>query len=439
METARALTERLPPHSLDGEESVLGALLIDGSAIDCVRYHLKPDHFYYANNQLMYSACLALAERRQSIDQITVAEELNRMGQLETCGGTANLSRLISLCPTALDIESYSQVVHRLFVSRELIKLGGHIADIGYQAGPDPNQAIQEAMTAAEKLQREHTELTSIVSSYQVSQEILNLIGRYNEDKHALSWGFKALDELTTGLYRGELVIVGGLRSHGKTQFLLDSAENMAAANPETQLLFVTAEMSMPMIEERKIAREVGISVKDLRLKGLQESLDGNLVALAGRVSEQNINYLAEDQTSTSVHQWAERLKRSKGLDIVFIDYLGRLLDAFPEKGHNTNEAVSRVSKNLKSMAKALDVPVVAACQLHRIMDTRTGVERAPKLADLRDSGSIEQDADVVLLLHRTPEKPNILQVGLAKHRQIGASEHPVILTWSKERHRYEG
>ncbi len=430
---------KLPPHSLDSEEAVIGSLLIDGPAIEQVRYFLKGEHFYYAQNQYLYNACLALAERHQAIDQVTVAEELNRQGKLEQCGGVANLSRLISICPTSQDIENYGRIVRRLSVMRELIRAGERIAEIGYQSGPDGNHAIEQAAKVITDCQREHIEVADVIPPKQVGQEILDLVGRYNNGHIAMTYGFGILDKATTGLYGGELAIFGARTGVGKTQVMLDCSENIAVARPDTVQLFVSAEMSMHMIEERKVARALHIPVRDLRTHGYTENLDGKLAAYAGKVSEGHIHYLPRGISSVDISQAARRMKTTTGINIIWVDYLQRLSDSHATHRNETrDQAIGRVCCNLKQLAEDLQIPILVASQLSRNIEHRTGEDKFPRLSDLRDSGNIEQDADTVLLMHRLmATKPDTLYIAVLKHRQVGITEHPLELKWDYKTQRY--
>jgi len=432
-------TKKVQPHSLDSEEGVIGSLLIDGAAITAIKETLKVDHFFYAVNQLMYAACLAIAERHDAIDQITVAQELTRKGNLETCGGAANLSRLISICPTALDIENYANIVHRLFVSRELIRTGERIADIGYQALPESNQALDTAVDIVNGCRKANAQLERLITPYQVGNVIMgeDINGdppRADSYNH-LSWGFRDLDEATVGMYPNELIIFGARPSVGKTQLLGDVAQGIAERERERVILFVSAEMSLAQIVERIKSRALGISVKALRRDILTDEQLSEIMKLAGVISEGNTYYMPEGTSSGDIYAQAQRLKQTKGLDIVFVDYLQLLSDAYGGPGENMTVKVGKCSKTMKAIAKDFNVPVLCASQLSRESEKRE--DKLPRLSDLRYSGDIEQDADIVLLLHRTTENPEILRLYMDKHRQYGALDSYIELVWNSKRYRY--
>jgi replicative DNA helicase len=423
------------PHDLGAEEALIGSLIIDGSAIDKVRYSLKPEHFYYAPNQLQYKACLALAERRVALDQITIAQELARQGNLEKCGGAANLSRLISICPTALDIEHYAEIVQRLATMREVIGVGERIRDIGYSDAEDANQAIEDAVTTMRECQRKHTRVDKLITPEQLANGLIDMVGEYNEGRPGLTWGFNCLDAMTTGMQPGELGIVAARPSVGKSQVLGDCAENIVERYPDKIILVASVEMSVRMVLERKASRVLGIPVRVLRIKGWQDTQDGQLMKYAGKVSKQGIYYLPPGSTSVEIAASARQLKANLGLDVIFVDYLQRLPDSYPQhKNETRDQSVGRACSNLKQLAVDLNVPVIVASQLNRAVEHRE--DKAPGLSDLRDSGNIEQDADAVLLLHRNvANREARLQVIQAKGRQVGTGVAE--LWWDDNTQRY--
>jgi len=427
------MTDRLPPHDQDAEEAVIGSLLIDGSAIRLVAESLKPSDFYHEQNRWIYQACLSIHERREAINQITVAQELSRQGKLKDCGGAAHLSYLISICPTSLDIEHYAAIVRRLSSCRQMIALGGTLASLGYEAAPDTNEMIDKGFGLFDQYRKENTSFEELITPYQAAGEVIGLISKYNEPGHAMSWGFRDLDDITTGIYP-EFVIVGARPSVGKTQIMKDIAENVATQGKT--VLFASAEMSISALMERKIARELGISVKEIRRHGIPEEHMDRVVELSGQVSESQIYYLPRGVSSRDIYNQAKRMKETIGLDILFVDYLQFLNDCWATGRENQNVRVGEVCKRLKSIVNDLEIPVIVASQLSRSLEHRAEDSRKPNLADLRDSGNIEQDADVVFLLWRDPDDDRILEVKMAKNRQLG--DAPAIkLIWLPDRHRY--
>lgn len=419
----------LPPHDINAEEAVIGSLLIDGEAISKIVTLVHKSDFYHEPDSEIYQVCSALYERRESINQITVAQELSRLGKLELCGGVAYLSHMISTVPTSLDIEHYAQVVKRLGVSRRAIVLAERIAAVGYDAEPDINEGINKIVDMVNQFRQENVAFEALVTPTDAANVLMDLMDEYNSPQRSFSWGFKDLDDLTSGIYP-ELIVIGARPGVGKTQLMLDIAENLWGK----QVLFCTVEMSIKALLERKIARELRVDIKRLRRDGLDEKGMAQIVDLSGRVSEQQIFYLSKGSSSQDVYSEAKKLKESIGLDIVFVDYLQILSDCWRTDRENQNVRVGKACKVLKSLVNDLQVPVVVASQLSRHLEYRA--EKRPTLADLRDSGSIEQDADVVFLLHREQDKDDVLEVKMAKNRQLGPAR-AVMLQWVADRHSY--
>ncbi len=423
------MAEILTPHNNDAEEGVLGSLLIDGDTIRLIT--LDAGDFYYEQNQIIYSACLELVGRGTSINQITLGQELARVKKLESIGGVAQLSYLISICPTSLDIEHYAEIVKRLSACRQMVSLGERISAIGNETPPVVNDMIDRGVGLFDKFRRNNTSFSELVTPREAGQELVDLIGKYNEPGHAMKWGFSDLDSITTGIYP-ELTIIGARPSVGKTQIMKDVAENVAAQGKT--VLFASAEMSISALMERKVAREIGISVRAIRWQGIPEEQMEKVVELSGQVSESSIYYLPHGVSSRDIYNQAKRMKETIGLDILFVDYLQFLTDCWSGK-ENQNVRVGEACKRLKSIVNDLEIPVIVASQLSRSVEMRSEDSR-PRLSDLRDSGNIEQDADVVLLLWRDIEDDRVLEIKMAKNRQLGGA--PAIkIIWLPEKQRY--
>jgi replicative DNA helicase len=377
---------------------------------------------------------LELNRRGEKVNQITVAQELDRSGKLESCGGVSHLSKLISSTPTSLDIESYARIVKNLAANRELIETARRIATTAYEASPNVNETISKAVKEIQDYTRKYMSFDKLISPKDAGNIILDMISEYNQPGHALSWGFKDLDEITSGIYPAEFIVIGGRPSTGKTQLMLDMTEQIA--NQGKVVLFVSAEMSAWAIMERKVAKELGVPVKVLRRGGFSD--DGKVAELAGKVSERTVYYLPEGTGTQDIYNWAQKLKETVGLDIIFVDYLQFLKDCDSER-ENQNIRVGRACRSLKNIAREYNVPVVAASQLSRAMEYRPDENKHPTLADLRDSGNIEQDADIVFLLYRdetTFESGKKLEIKMAKNRQLGQAK-AIELVWNEERHGY--
>ncbi|KKN34679.1 hypothetical protein LCGC14_0791060, partial [marine sediment metagenome] len=389
--------EKIPPHDIDCEEAVNGSLLIDGEAFNKIATLIQPSDFYTEVGQFIYRACGTLQGRREAINQITVAQELDREGKLGMCGGAAYLSHLISIVPTSLDIEHYAQIVKRLSVSRRAISLGGQIAMVGYEARPDVNDGINTIVEMVNDFRKINVAFDDIVTPADAGNILIDLINEYNDPQHTFSWGFRDLDDITSGIYP-ELIIIGARPGVGKTQLMLDVADKLY----DRHILFCSAEMSTKALLERKLAKELGTDIRQLRRQGLDDGNMDRVVELSGRVSEQQIYYLPNGCSSQDIYHEAKKMKDTVGLDIVFVDYLQLLSDCWRTSKENQNIRVGRACKVLNSIKNDLQVPVVVASQLNRSLELRA--EKRPNMADLRDSGEIEQDADVILLLYRDME-----------------------------------
>jgi len=429
---------RLPPNDNDAEEAVLGSLLIDGETIKQVENTIKPEDFYFEQNRDIFDACMALRSRREAIDQVTLSQELSRVGKLETCGGVSHLNYLVSVCPTSLDIEYYADIVRRLSVSRQLIQTGDRIAGIGYEAQPDVNESINRVAELVTRVRKETTVFDELVSPKDAANVIFDMIGEYEHPPQGMGWGFRDIDDITSGVFP-ELVIIGARPSVGKTQIMLDITENLIWQGKK--ILFCSAEMMIKSLMERKIARELRIDIRRLRKCGLKTDIIDKLTELAGVVSEQQVYYLPQGISSQDIYNEALKMQSTIGLDIVFVDYLQILRDCWQLGRESKTTLVGRASKILKSLVNELGVPVVCASQLNRDLERRPEDQRKPTLADLRESGDIEQDSDVVFLLWRDLDNfeesaRNVLEVKMAKNRQLG--DYPAVkLIWRPEEHKY--
>jgi len=427
------MTDKEIPRNLEAEESVIGSLLIDGKAIRLIAETLKPSDFYYSKYQDVYEACVRLAERHDSVNQITIAQELARQGKLEGCGGASHLSHLISICPTSLDIEHYAEVVKRLSSCRQMIVLGDKMAALGYEENPDTNDMIERGVRLYDKFRKANTTFDELINPAQAGNIMLDLINKYNQPDHSISWGFRDLDNLTAGIFSEELIIIGARTRVGKTQLMLDVATN-ALINGR-KVLFASAEMSVAHILERRVARELGVSIKSMRMRGVDSDQMDKIVKLAGEISEQNLYFVPHGVSSLEIYHEAEKMQENMGLDLIFIDYLQKLKDCYGDK-ENENIRIGKVCQRVHDICLELGVPVICAAQFNRNLDWRGEDNKAPVISDLRGSGSIENDADVILLAWRDGPADPILNIKMAKSRQVEPGDD-IKLTWIKDQHRY--
>lgn len=392
--------EKLPPHDLDAEEAVIGSLLIDGTTIYKIADFLQAPDFYYEQNQWLYGACLSLYQRDEAINQITLAQELTRQGKMEACGGTAHLSHLISVCPTSLDIEHYAQIVYRLSIMRRLIGAGEQITAIGYEASPDVEATLGRAEGVLFKLRRGQgaRDLVHIREVLDKYFEVTTEEGHPEKPLPYVPSGFAGLDEFLGGFQRSDLVIIAGRPSMGKTSLALNIARNAAVEKKACVALF-SLEMARDSLVLRLLSSESGVNSRQVRFGLHTEDEERRVMEATGILSESSI-YIDDTPMlrMAEMRSKALRLNFDRGIDLIIVDYL-QLMQGEGVRGENRVQEISYISRALKGLSRELNVPVLAVSQLSRAVEWRAS--HVPQLSDLRESGSIEQDADVVLFIYR--------------------------------------
>jgi replicative DNA helicase len=383
-----------------------------------------------------------LYQRGEAINQITVAQEIDRQGNLEACGGVAYLSHLVSIVPTSLDIQEYAQIVSRLSTSRRLIAAGQQIAGIGFQADPDPEASISKAEDVLFRLR-----LTQGPRDF---QHVRQLLDKYFEPRPAteeggpsaitkIMTGYAGLDELTTGLQQSDLIIIAGRPSMGKTTLAMNIARNSAIEQGACVAVF-SLEMSSEALVLRLLSSEASVPLPQIRLGQHTEMEERKIMDAIGILSETQI--FIDDSPHLRISEArskARRLMYERGVNMIVIDHLG--LMSADTRMENRVQEISYITRSLKALARDLKIPVVAVSQLSRASEVRT--THRPQLSDLRDSGSIEQDADLVLFIYREdyyypteddwqrvfPDKEypaGIANVIVAKHRNGPIGEIPL-------------
>jgi len=417
--------DRLPPQSLEAEQSVLGAILIDRDTVVEVAEFLKPEDFYRQANGTIYRAIVDLFERREPIDIVTVSEALERGNDLEAVGGRAYLSSLSDQTPTAVHAVQYARIVERKAVLRNLIGAAGKIAGIGYE---DPAE-IQEAIDRAEgelfqvSNRRITTGFSQLKELLHEAYDRLDYLHAHRGEISGVRTGFNDLDALTTGLQKSDLILVAARPSVGKTSFALNIAEHAAVREKKNVGIF-SLEMSKDQLVLRLLSSVANIDSQRLRT-GFLEELDFARIAPAMNALSEASIYI-DDTASISTMELrtkARRLQAEAGLDLVIVDYLQLMQSSIQSRDANRVQEVSEISRGLKALAKELSVPVVALSQLSRQPEMRESKE--PRLSDLRESGELEQSADLVLMLWREKERGaddqetdgEVINLKLAKHR----------------------
>ena len=428
--------EKLPPHDIDAEEAVIGSLLIDSKAIHKIATFLEGDNFYGERNQLIYGACLSLYQRNEAINQITVAQELDRQGELEACDGAAYLSHLVSIVPTPLHIEHYAQIVYRLAISRRLIESAQRIEAIGYEANPDIDTSLNKAEDVLFRLRhgqspRDFIHIRQVLDKYfeETTPSLAPGAEGHEESLPYTLSGFTGLDEILGGFQHSDLIIVGGRPSMGKTSLALNIARNTAVEQGACVALF-SLEMARDSLVWRLLSSESGVNLSRIRLGLHTEEEEKRIMGAQGILSEAPIYIDDSPQLRiVEMRSKARRLHYERGVNLIIVDYL-QLMQG-DGRIENRVQEISYISRSLKAIARELDVPVMAVSQLSRAPEIRAS--HIPQLSDLRESGSIEQDADVVIFVNRdelhyqtreawesahpTEQYPPPADIMVAKHR----------------------
>ena len=412
--------ERLPPHNTDAEQGLLGSLLIDRDAIIRVAAFLKPEDFYHHANGTIYRAVFDLYNRREPTDFITLSDELGRREQLDAVGGLAYLSSLLNAVPTAVHVEYYGRIVERTATLRRLIDAGAKIVGIGYQEGIETEDALDSAEKAIFDVSQKR-QTKDFVSIAEVLDRFFDQIDLLQQNRGAIvgvATGFSDMDALTGGLQKSDLIILAARPSMGKTSMALGIAHGAAVSHGHSVGIF-SLEMSADQLVQRLLSMETGVDSHRLRLGQIDDGEWDRISRAFGRLAEAKI-YI-DDQAGASVmdvRSKARRLQAEHGLDLVVVDYL-QLMSG--RRTENRVQEISEISRGLKGLARELNVPVVALSQLSRAVESRA--DHRPMLSDLRESGSIEQDADIVMFIYREDkydedsEKKGIAEIIVAKHR----------------------
>jgi replicative DNA helicase len=398
---------KLPPHSVEAEQSVLGGLLLENEAIDRIADLLGPADFYRHDHRLIFEHIARLIERNKPADIVTVAESLEKSAELSGVGGIAYLGALAQNTPTAANIRRYAEIVHERAVMRKLVEVGSGIAESAYNPqGRDAQQLLDEAEAkifqiaeGGRKTSQGFLDMKTILPK--VADRIDYLYQRENQGGvTGVPTGFSDLDERTSGFQPGDLIIVAGRPSMGKTAFSLNIAENVAL---ETKL--PVAVFSMEMAATQLAARMIGsvgrLDQHRMRNGNLEDEDWVRLTTALGKLNDAPV-FIDEGAglSSFEVRARARRLHRQTGkLGLIVVDYLQLMTGAAGRQSENRATEISEISRSLKALAKELDVPVVALSQLNRGLEQRT--DKRPVMSDLRESGAIEQDADLILFIYR--------------------------------------
>jgi replicative DNA helicase len=436
--------DRLPPQNLDSEQAVLGSILIDRDAIIEVADFLHSEDFYRQAHGRIFAAMLQLFEKREPIDVVTVAETLERDGDLESVGGASYLSTLGNDTPTAVHVAQYGRIVERKAVLRRLIQAAGKIAAIGYEDGADIQESIDrsEAELFSVSQHRSNDGFSPLRTLLHDAYDRLDYLHAHRGEIVGVASGFADLDQLTTGFQPSDLVILAARPSVGKTSLALNVAEHAAVREGKTVGVF-SLEMSKEQLVLRLLSSVASIDSQRLR-SGFLEELDFARIAPALQALSDAPIYIDDTPniSTMELRTKARRLQAEHGLDLLIVDYLQLMQATTQSRDSNRVQEVSEISRGLKGLARELKVPVIALSQLSRQPEMRES--REPRLSDLRESGAIEQDADLVLFLWREKEKAGdegeidgeVINLRLAKHRNGPTGE--VKLWFKKSQTRFQ-
>ena len=412
---------RIPPHSVESEQSILGSIILDKEAIITVAETIQPMDFYKEAHKIIYESMLKLNSNNEPIDLITLIEELRKEGHLDSIGGISYLTSLSTIVPTTSNVKYYANIVKEKSVMRQLIKASNEIINLGYDASTD----VQEILDKAEKNIFDISQEKSgddIQPINVVLQDTFEMIEKLCTDKSevtGITTGFADLNKKINGLQRTDLILLAARPAMGKTAFSLNLVQN-AALKGDASVAVFSLEMSKEQLVQRMLSAQSNVELSKIKTGNLGESDWPRIIDGMAVLSEANI--FIDDTPGikiSEIRSKCRRLKIEKGLDLILIDYL-QLLEG-EGKNENRQQEIAKISRSLKILAKELDCPVVALSQLSRSPELRK--DHRPILSDLRESGSIEQDADIVMFLYRDEyyhddsEKKNIGEVIIAKNR----------------------
>ncbi|MTT31077.1 replicative DNA helicase [Terrilactibacillus sp. BCM23-1] len=433
--------DRTPPHNIEAEQAVLGAIFLEPSSVTVASEALLPEDFYRTSHQLIFSVMLTLSERGEPVDVITLTNELRNEKRLEEVGGISYLAELANSAPTAANIEYYTGIVEEKALLRRLIRTATSIVSDGYTREDNVSSILDDAeKNILEVAQRKRTsEFQSIKDVLMATYDNIEALQNRKGDITGVPTGFIELDRMTAGFQKNDLIIVAARPSVGKTAFALNIAQNVATRTDETVAIF-SLEMGAQQLVMRMLCAEGNINAQKLRTGALDEEDWQKLTMAMGSLSHAGI-YI-DDTPGVRVNDIrakCRRLKQEKGLGMIVIDYLQLILgNGGSNRSENRQQEVSEISRTLKAIARELEVPVIALSQLSRGVESRQ--DKRPMMSDIRESGSIEQDADIVAFLYRDDyydkesEKQNIIEIIIAKQRNgpVGTVELAFIKEYNK-------
>ncbi|WP_085522453.1 replicative DNA helicase [Tuberibacillus sp. Marseille-P3662] len=432
--------DRTPPQNIEAEQAVLGAIFLEPSAMITASEHLAAEDFYRTSHQRIYAVMLDLSERDEPVDVITVTSELQNQNNLTEVGGLDYISELADSSPTAANIEYYSKIVEEKSLLRRLIRTATSIVSDGYTRNDDVEMVLDDAeRTILDVSQRKRTsEFQSIKDVLVETYDNIEMLQNRQGEITGIPTGFVELDHMTAGFQKSDLIIVAARPSVGKTAFALNIAQNVATKNDENVAIF-SLEMGAQQLVMRMLCAEGNIDAQRLRTGKLEEDDWQKLAMAMGSLS--NAGIYIDDTPGIRVNDIrakCRRLQQEKGVGMILIDYMQLIRGNSSGQSENRQQEVSEISRTLKAIAREFNVPVIALSQLSRGVESRQ--DKRPMMSDLRESGSIEQDADIVSFLYRDDyydqesEKQNIIEIIIGKQRNgpVGNVELAFVKEYNK-------
>jgi replicative DNA helicase len=394
------LTSRIPPHNLEAERAVLGSILLERESLPRALEFLRPADFYKEGHRKIFEAMIALFDRSEPVDHLTLSDELKRRGEMEEVGGVAALAAMIEEASTAAHLAAYASIVRKRALLRELIRVATEVIGLSYEAAEDVDRLLDDAERRIFALSERRIQGAPVAARLILKDTFEHIEKLYERKEHVtgLATGFPKLDEMTSGFQPSDFIIIAGRPSMGKTAFAMNIAK-YAAVEHRKRVLVLSLEMSAIQLMQRLLCAEARVDSHRVRTGYLEPRDWTRLTHAAGRLSDAPIFIdEAPGLTVLEARGKARRMMAEHGLDLIVIDYLQLMSGRNPE---NRQQEISEISRSLKALAKELNVPVVALSQLSRAVESRQGKDYKPQLSDLRESGALEQDADLIMFVYR--------------------------------------
>ena len=425
---AQTLKDKTPPHDDELERAALGSILEDADAVvAAIGQHIKPEDFYSRANMRIFEAVISLDKKGLRPDIQTVVQELKHLGKLDEAGGASYVSSLTTIIPSSANIEYYAQMVKNFSMRRSLLRIASEIAVSAHDESKDSRQILEELQKSIFALADDRAASSRKIG--EILQDTIDIIDEVRKTKNPItgvSSGFDRLDKLTTGFQNGEFIIIGARPSVGKTALALNMASNISFHKRKVPAAFFSLEMPGIALVQRLISSEARVDAQNLRSGYINTGEYDKIVNVMGKIYEAPLYIIDMPNLSLAdLRTQARRHRSQQKVEIIFIDYLG--LVSHDNRFIKRFEQISDISRSLKSLARELQIPVVALCQL-----TREAQWEVPTLAHLRDSGSIEQDADLVLFLHRPVNKKK--KNDKEEEKSSASNMHPTDLIVAKQR-----